>query len=688
MEDTQYKFTKLETAKADDQEKYYWSKPVDECVAALRERIEAYYDEMNRSGRINLYRNSYYKYFQGFILKGSLYHSGALGELTNTFENHYANLITHAVNMVCQQKLDYEPQTTVNDSDALSQVKQVKGIVHLYTVRSDKDLDGVLRKATEMARVFDASWVSVMWNKDEGRRIAGEFDKTIGREIVIKEGDVEYGVWTPFDVILDTALPSYENHKWIILRKWENKWELAARYPKWAKEISGLTAGPDMGQTKLNYTLDGDVEDIPCYYAFHKQSTALPNGRFIIFITDEIICADGPLWDVNNQTGYREIPLYRMAERDLWGSPYGYTRSFDLLPLQETMDRLASAVLTNQLTFATQNILIPKGSSIAWENIYGGLNVVEWDASLGEAGIPKALQLTSSPKEVFQNMDRTVSTMGTVSGINEVLRGNPDLALKGQISGASLALMTSNSIQFNSDLQKSYVTLAERVATATVHCLQDFGFPDLGKNADGSKRTFQRQGMAMSATGKYYRNSYTDKNLNKIDKVVIRYGNPLAQTTSGKLQIAETLMQNGKISAEQYFEIIETGNLEAQLEAQQSQLHLIKEENEALMRGEPVQALWADAHQLHMAEHLAILSNLDARKDPKIIQAVQAHVEQHQKLMPPPPPPPVPGGSGKPSNPPPPPGPQGPKPGPGVPSPNNVGAQTSVTAPKSPLPPR
>jgi hypothetical protein len=82
------------------------------------------------------------------------------------------------------------------------------------------------------------------------------------------------------------------------------------------------------------------------------------------------------------------------------------------------------------------------------------LNVIEWDASMGEAGIPKALQLTSTPKEVFDNIARTVTTMGTIMGINEVLRGNPDLALKGQISGASLALMTSNSIQFNSDMQK------------------------------------------------------------------------------------------------------------------------------------------------------------------------------------------------------------------------------------------
>lgn len=676
------KYTQLTRNEESDQ--YYWTKDVDECVASLRERIEQYYGDMNRTGRVNLYRNSYFKFYQGFILKGELTTTGQVGELTATFENHYANLITHGVNMVCQQKLSYEPQTTTTDAEAQDQIKQAKGILHLYTTRTDKDLDGQLRKATEMGYVFDASWISVMFNKDEGRTIAGDFDRVQGREIEIKEGDIEFGVWSPFDVIMDPLLPSYDKHSWLILRKWENKFDLAAKYPNWGDRIVQLSAGIDIGDTRLTYTVSRDESDvIPVYHAFHKSTPAVPGGRYIIFVDDEIICADGPLWDKSKQSGYREIPLYRMAGRELWGSPFGYSRAFDVLPLQETVDRLASAVATNQLTFATQNILIPKGSSISWENLYGGLNVIEWDASMGEAGIPKALQLTSTPKEVFDNIARTVTTMGTIMGVNEVLRGNPDLALKGQISGASLALMTSNSIQFNSDMQKAYVRLAEQVGTAIVHCLQDFAFPDLG----GGK-SLEREGMTQSATQQFYKSKFTQKNINKIDKITVRYGNPLAQTTSGRLQIAETLMQQGLLTAQQYFQVIETGNLEGELQAQENQLHLIKEENEALMRGEVPPVIWADNHQLHIPEHMAVLSNLDARKDPKVIQAVQAHVTEHQKLMAPPPPPAMPGAQAGP-NPPPPPGPGSSKPaGPGVPSANNVGAQTSVTAPKSPVPPR
>jgi hypothetical protein len=572
---------------------------------------------MNRTGRVNLYRNSYYKFYQGFIMKGALYHSGQEGELTNTYVNHYANLITHMVNMVCQQKLAYEPQATVNDTEAQDQIKLSKGILYTYANNSDVDLDGILRNATEMSCVFGESYVSVLWNKHLSETIAFKQDET-GQSQEIKEGDNEYRVWSPFDVIVDCSLPAHELSSWVCLRKWENKYEVAAEYPDWADDIISLYCGSGLGDTQLTYSIAQVSDIIPVYYFFHKKSAAVPQGRSVKFIDDTIILSDGEL-------AYREVPLFRMATKELWGSPYGYSRAFDLLPLQETIDRLSSAVVTNQLTFATQNIAIAKGSSISWENLYGGLNVIEWDATIaGKDGMPTALQLTSSPPEVFNFLKQTVADMGTIAGINEVVRGNPDLTLKGQVSGEALAMMTSNSIQFNSDLQKAYVKLAEQVGTATIHNIQDFAFP---------MDNMQRQGMSLGANNKYGRKSFGKANIDKIDKIIVRYGNPLAQTTSGRIAMANSFMQEGFVKTPQeYIEVVETGELEPLLEANESEMHLIKEQNEKLRSGEMVPVSLYDNHPLMILEAMAILSNLDTRGNAKIIQTVQQFVEQHRKL--------------------------------------------------------
>lgn len=666
---------------------------VTDCVSGLIRHIEAYYKEMNRTGRVNLYRNSYFKFYQGFIMKGALYHSGQEGELVNTYVNHYANLITHMVNMVCQQKLSYEPQTTINDSEAQDQIKLAKGILYTYANRSDMDLDGVLRNGTEMSCVFGEAYISALWNKYTGRTIAFKQDEE-GQSQEIKEGDNEYRVWSPFDVIVDTTLPAHELSSWLCLRKWENKFEVAAEYPDWADDIISLYSGNGLGDTQLTYSINETSDIIPVYYFFHKKTAAVPEGRFTKFIDDTVILSDGKL-------PYREIPLYRMATRELWGSPYAYSRAFDLLPLQETIDRLCSAIVTNQLTFATQNIAIAKGSSISWENIYGGLNVIEWDATIaGAAGLPKALQLTASPKEAFDFINTNIGWMGTLAGINEVVRGNPDLTLKGQVSGEALAMMTSNSIQFNSDLQKAYVRLAEQVGTATVHNIQDFAFPDLGQG-----KSLSRPGMTLGANNRYTKKEFTKTDIDKIDKIIVRYGNPLAQTTSGRIQMANSFIQEGWLkNPREYIEVCETGNLEPLLESDEAEMHLIQEIKEQLRNGEKVVASIYDNHPLFILEGMAVLSNLDARKDVKVIQAVQDFVEQHKALwkqlsatspevcglmkipvLPPPQPMAPPGMPGQ-GVPPPNPGQNGHQPPPpngrpSLPSPNGAGLKQSVPLP-------
>lgn len=617
----------VEAQKSDKfDDEYFASKEVTECVSDVIEKIDEYFSEMNRTGRINLYRNAYFKFYAGFILKGALYNSGQMGELVNTYVNHYANLITHMVNMVCQQKLAYEPQVIEDDSEAQDQIKLAKGILFAYANNPEADLDGILRNATEMSCVFMESYVSVLWNKSKGRTLAVDIirdqDGSDREGNELKEGDNEYQVHSPFDVIVDTSLTSNASKKWVVLRKWENKFDVAAEYPNWADEIVQLSAGANLGDTQLTYSISGESDIIPIHYFFHDKTSAVRGGRFIKFIDDTIILSDGKL-------EYREIPLKRIATRELWGSPYGYSRSADLLPLQETVDRLCSAIVTNELTFATQNILIAKGSQIEWENLYGGLNVIEWDASLGEAGKPAALQLTSTPPEVFNFVKQTVTDMGVLAGINDAIKDPTDLVVKGQASGAALAMMSSASIQFNSDLQKAYIRLAEQVGTATIHNLQDFAFPDLGNG-----QTLSREGMSASHTNKYFKTKYSKPDLDKVDKIVVRYGNALSQTTAGRMQLAETFMMNKMVNTpQQYIEVMETGSLQPILESEESQLHLIKEEDEALVKGEVPPVLWSDNHVLHIPEHLAGLANLDARKDMARINATRAHVDMHVNAL-------------------------------------------------------
>ena len=44
------------------------------------------------------------------------------------------------------------------------------------------------------------------------------------------------------------------------------------------------------------------------------------------------------------------------------------------------------------------------------------------------------------------------------------------------------------------------------------------------------------------------------------------------------------------------------------------------------------QAVFADTHAMHIGNHKGVLSNPDARSDPRIVEAVLAHMQQHIEL--------------------------------------------------------
>ena len=120
----------------------------------------------------------------------------------------------------------------------------------------------------------------------------------------------------------------------------------------------------------------------------------MPDGRYLIFLSSEVSLFDGP-------PPYRFIPVFRMAPSNIIGTPFGYTPMFDLLPIQEAINSLYSTVLTNQNSFGIQNIMLPKGSDLNSTDLAGGLNLIEYDPSLGK---PESLQLTHTPVEIFNKI--------------------------------------------------------------------------------------------------------------------------------------------------------------------------------------------------------------------------------------------------------------------------------------------
>jgi len=582
--------------------KPYWASVEPKEIANnILDKVEDFYEFLTMSGRLDLMRRSWSYYYRPRLTGGMLNPTGQQGELTSLSVNHYRNLLLHLETMTVQQRPNFEPRATNSDVKSQSQVILAAGLLDYYM--REKKLERYIKTGVKDALIFSEAFVRAEWDATNG----DIYGKT-ATGAPVYQGDMRYTNYTPLNVIRDYSKESASLEDWYILRDFQNKFTLAAKFPDIADKI--LEDSIDTIETyKTTVTTVLGLEEsdnIAVFTLLHKPTPALPQGRYTTVLGNGTVLMDGPI-------PYEETHVYRIAPDEETGTIFGYTVGFDLLPIQEAIDVLYSTVISNQATFGVQNILVPKGHDLSTSQMSGGLNVMEYDPKTGK---PEALNLTSTPPEIFSFIDMLEKLGETISGVNSVARGNPESSLK---SGAALALVQSMAIQFSMSLQQSYAQLVEDLGTGTVNILKTFAaVPRVAAIAGKSNRPLMRE--------------FVGEDLGAINRVMVDMGNPMTRTTAGRVNLADAFMEKGMISnPDQYIQVVTTGRLEPVIEGKQAQLLLIKSENEELADGKPQRVVITDNHAQHILEHSTVLASPEARKDGNSpsMQVSLAHIQEH-----------------------------------------------------------
>ena len=586
---------------------YFAAQPAEDAVPILRRRADDWFETLTNNNYLDKIKRCWLAYHGAYFddIGGghSITFGGEQGELTHLPINHFRNISQHILVMVTANRPSFQARSTNTDYKSLVQTNLANNLLEYYM--REKRLEKTLRLAVEYAIVMGSGYIKMEWNATTGEI----YDFNEETQTPIYEGDVVFTNLSPFDVVFDSTKETTDLD-WVIVRSWKNKFDIAAKYPEFGDEIRSLQTKSDMSKFKLVGSSYDKTTDIPVYEFFHKRTESMPEGRYLMYLDDDTILEDAPI-------PYRELPIYRISPSDILGTPYGYTTMFDLLPIQDGINILYSTALTNQNAFGVQNIYVPRGADISLNQLGGGLNVIEGNL---QAGKPEPLNLTETPKEIFDFMKQLESTMETISGVNSVARGNPETSLK---SGNALALIQSQSLQFMSGLQAQYIQLIEDVGTGLVNLLKDFAsVPRVAAIAGKHNKTEMKE--------------FSGDDLDTVNRVIVDVGNALAQTTAGRVQIAEQLLQMmpEQMTPQQYINIMNTGKLESLTSSTNDELLLIKSENERLIDGTAqVLALATDDHQIHIKEHKSVLADADVRLDPELSQRALDHISAHIKLL-------------------------------------------------------
>lgn len=598
-------------------EMYFANLPTKECAFEVWSRVEEYYNEMRRTGRLALYRNSYTNYYMGWIYRASMWRSGEQGELTRSFWNHERNLLRHLKVQTTQNKISYKTQVLNSNSKSANIVEFGNGLSDRYSQDPQYDLDGRGKQSVEDTLVWGESSIVGLWNRFKGQPMAQ--DPQTGQ--ILNDGDMDYFNVTPMDHVINTSHQSRDLLQWRCIRRWVNKYDLAAMYPQLRTTIETYNDSESSYATKLVSLVHHDRETVPIFYFFHDKTPAIPMGRLLVMADPNCIFEDGPLDHGEGQRGYDHIPVYDNLVETMQGSPYGYSVAFDLIPLQQTLNELVSAVTTNNINFAIQCVMAMKGSNLQWQELATGMSFIEYDPKAGPAGKPEALNLLHSQPETYKFIEMIIQNMETIAGVNSMVRGNPQDDVT---SGQYAALVTVQSVLFNSGLQKSYARLMERLMTGTIKTIK--------KNMIGKKIA-----RIVGETSEPYLKEFTSSDLQDIDSVSVQLVNPMIQTPAGKMAMADSLMKTGLIKdAQQYIAVYTEGDLPNLTRRQENQNKLIKQENEAILRGEIPEVSITDNHVQHILEQSGLIDTIEARLNPNAphVVAAMAHMQKHlNKLL-------------------------------------------------------
>lgn len=611
---------------------YYWAKAEgEEFVSQVHQKIRDFYDDLRDTEIYYVLQKSFIAYYGGDLKdtgNGNLFESSRLsrggrqGEITNLKTNHFRNLMKHTLQLATSQRPALRCVATNSDYKSTAQTMLANGILDYYM--REKEMHKHFTNAVEMALVLGEGWVHCPWETDLGEVIAVAPDD--GKPV--REGDIVFSVKNMTDIVRDIALKE-PKHDWLCVRDYENKWDLAERYPELRDDI--LSQDPETFDYEnlesfsfsvrrgMNYSSDQVVK----WTFYHNPTDAIPDGRMVQFVGD-VILFDGPL-------PYKAIPLYQCSPDRLLDTPYGYSPAFELLGPQQALDILTSTIITNQATNGVQNIWTQKGDSLSVTEMQGGMKHISSNE------MPQPLQLTATPAEIFNFRQEIIGEMETLSGISSTVRGNPEANLK---SGSALALVVSQSIQFSGLLEASATSLIEKVGQAVINQLRDFG-------------QSTRVAYIMGEANRPFQKQFTSDDLQLVNRVTVEPINALSKTTAGKVELANNLADRGYVnSPQQYMAVMETGRLDPILEGPSFENLNIRAENEALRNGDPVMALVTDIHAAHYLEHKSLISAPEARQDAEFVARVLEHMQEHLELwrnadpavlmmtnQPPPPPP-------------------------------------------------
>lgn len=593
-------------------EMYWVAKKGDELAQEIAEKVHAFQEYTKRN-----------TYYQQWIKNRSLYENrifgqakdqdiidcGDVGELKAVSFNHFRNILRHVVNAHTSKVPAYDVTARNTTLGARRSAKIGKDIVKYYY--NSKRLSRYIAQALEFAVVDGDGYVAAEYNPMIGRTVmVDENNKPI------KEGDFEFEALSSFDVYFDFTKKTKENWQWVIIRRRKNKYDLAKIFPAKKQEILARTYDKDRDLYGWLAQNTGDTEkdatdDIWVYSTYHRATPTVKNGKFVLSIGnggDSCVLYEG-------ENPYRDdLPIFPIASTTYLDRSFGFTDANILRGPQIMLADALSYIFSDMEAFGTKNIW--SQGDVTVEQITGGLNLIKSDVE------PKPISLSQENPGLYNFLNLCISTMETLSAQNAVVRGNvkdtPNLK-----SGVALATVINMAQQYSQALEKNYLETFEDLTSFILKHL---------KKVATDERFYEISGRG----NRSYIATFKGDDLKDVGRVIVEQVNPIAKTAAGQVEIAMEMLKMQNITSRQFFDVVNTGNLNNVMESDERMFDYICAVKERLLEGKKVVPIPGIDHKLLIEEVQSLLYDIDMTSNPQnaaIVQNVTDLINGHMTFV-------------------------------------------------------
>ena len=483
-------------------------------------------------------------------------------------------------------------------------------------------------------------WLS-WWDKDKGDKIATETiiemdengeEKT--REIAYFNGDLDYGLITPYEIYPESIFKqTVEAQRSIILEQVKSVDDIYDLYgikvEGNAVETFALTpvgSGGGFGYENTTVTIGHrtleDAEKVVTY--FERPSKHKPNGRMIIIVGEEHLVYYGDL-------PYSRIPIVQTICIEVAGQFFGKSTIERLIPLQRAYNGCVNRIHEFIKQIAIGSYIVEEGSIdinfYEQEGQAPGAMLVYKQGSNPPVPIPNG----TLPQEVMNERYNLIQDMEYAAGVSQLMVYGqaPSGVTSGkaldnlmEIDNTRLSLTGDHIRNSVRKLSIMWLEIYKRYAT-TKRIVNYVGRNNVGKALVWSHEDINSYDVEYETENELLVSEDTQR-----QRFFECYNMGLYTDKNG------TIPTRVKIRAKDFMKV---GNFTDLMGIDELQIQSAQRENSFFEEGVLPEVSDFDEHEIHIEEHLRYILQMDFQllkhRKPEYAKALEDHLRQHKEII-------------------------------------------------------